>query len=642
MRGSWESRHPRWPDLGVRQDLSRAVRGASARNTKLHKRVSRTMSSRHPHDVDGQTLPQLLEARAASTPDKFAYFERRGGNRWESTTWSEFLDQARRIQVALLGLGVAPGTRVGLLANNSVTWEACQIAVLACGAVVVGLDVHHVDATLARLIDATSVDLVLAGDESLCERIAALDGARRPQIVALQGTENGTSGRVHSLPSLMALQPDDARRSGLSDRSRPDDLAIVVFSSGTTGNPKPIGYTHRQVLLAIQSITLTYPDVDPDGALLCWLPLANLFQRIIDFCAITRGNPTYVIDDPRTVMEAIAEVKPQLLLGVPRFFERVMNGMRERIAQGPIPVRVIAGWAIARAMNNAAARNHGTVSFLDRAADRLVIQRLRHAFGNQLRYLVSGSAPLSPDLHRFFDAIGLPVFEAYGISECVVPVALNGPGRRKPGTVGQACPGNEVRISPEGEVLVRGPGLFAGYLDDDANHHRLDADGFWHTGDEGQFDDDGFLRLRGRLSDAFKLSTGRWVNPIDVEQRLRSLAWIEQAAAAGEGRKAVVAILDVAPAARPDFELPQAARSRLAAIAASLSGLTDYQQPLGFLIVSERFSINGGELTTNLKLRRRAVAEKYSRELAELYSELETGKLSTGPGQMAAPIVKLL
>lgn len=582
-------------------------------------------------DVQAQTLTGLLEARASATPQGLAFVEHGDDTARTGTSWAKFASLVDRVAKSLSDHRVWPGTRVGILAQNSVQWETCQMAALANAATVVGLDIHHTDATLKRLIECTRVSHLFVGDSVIARRVAGLGLEPRPALWLMAG-----DAPAADFPKRFIL-PDDPPQplppenvEDIRRKPTPDDMAIVVFSSGTTGHPKPIGYTHRQVLLAVRSITSAFPSVDSSGALVCWLPLANLFQRIIDFCAIARGNPTHIVADPRSVMRVVPDARPQLLLGVPRFFERAMTAMQQRVAAMPWPVGDIASRTLSRSLAPpSAARPSIPPSLPSRFsqwASRRIVARLNRAFGGEVRYLVSGSAPLASHVHGFFDAIGLPVLEAYGVSECIIPIALNTPDHRRVGSVGRAVSENEVGLSPDGEVLVRGPGVFAGYLDDEPGVQRLDEAGYWHTGDRGRFDEDGFLVLEGRLSDAFKLSTGRWINPLEIESTLRTRPGVDYAAVVGAGRKTIVCMLNVSDAAAQSaLGLPGSVGDSIAPawlrdIAVTLP---EYQRPAGYLVLRSAFTVSGGELTVNLKLRRNAIAAKYAEEIETFYRDLD-------------------
>jgi long-chain acyl-CoA synthetase len=423
----------------------------------------------------------------------------------------------------------------------------------------------------------------------------------------------------------------------------PDDEALVVFSSGTTGRPKPVPYTHRQVLAAVRSILDAYPDIAEGSHLLCWLPLATLFQRIVDFCGIERGATSYVISDPREVMRYLPRANPHLLIGVPRFYEKIHAGIGERIATASRPVSALAHWALETGARRArAARGVGVQSAFDhgaaKVADWLVLRRLRKMFGSNLHYLVSGSAPMPLWLLDWFDGIGLPVFEAYGVSENIVPVAMNRPGERRPATVGRPLAGQEVRLAEDNEILVRGPGVFHGYLaTPGATALGPDPLGFWATGDYGEFDADGFLRVMGRKSEVFKSSTGRWIAPADIEALLRRLPYVEHAMVLGAGRRFVVALVSIDSAKLGPATTHGNMATRAAAlpvqdadevirrdVLATTAALAPYQRPAGVLVTTRRFTIEGGELTANLKLRRSVVEMEFAVKIQGLLAALET------------------
>jgi long-chain acyl-CoA synthetase len=343
---------------------------------------------------------------------------------------------------------------------------------------------------------------------------------------------------------------------------------------------------------------------------------------------------------------------------VPRFYEKLHSGICERIAASPRPVSALANRALAIGARRAeAARERQKPSALKRSAarvaDRVVLRRLRRTLGSNLRYLVSGSAPMPTWLLEWFDGIGLPVLEAYGVSETIMPVAMNRPGQSRLGTVGKPLPGQEVRLAEDNEILVRGPGVFRGYLTEIGKRTEgPDSSGFWATGDYGEFDADGYLRVVGRKSEVFKLSTGRWIAPTGIEANLRQLPYVEHAMVLGAGHGFIVAILalDSARLSVGPKQGSRAANLRKAAagdpveivrrdVFAVTAALSSFQRPAGILLTTERFTIEGGELTSNLKLRRRFVEKKYAKEIERLFATLDSrteGSHQRIPGETAS------
>ncbi|MGH7340715.1 MAG: AMP-dependent synthetase/ligase [Candidatus Rokuibacteriota bacterium] len=580
--------------------------------------------------VDAPTIPDLLRARAAQTPDGLAFVVEDSAGPERRLTWGQFAASVERLAASLRELRLAPGERVGILAPTSVEWELAQLASLACGAVVAGIDPNYLDAELNEVVGQLGLSGLFVGEPAMLARLAS-QHRKALRITVSFGSREPELAPTLKLDELLDDAPVPAVSRGLA---APGDDAVLTLSSGTTGKPKPIVYTHAQVLMAVRAIVGAFPDVGAGSRLLCWLPLANLFQRMIDFCAIAGGATSYVIAEPREVMTHLSAARPQLFIGVPRFFERVHAGLSTRMESAPWPIPALVRWAIDQGRQRARADEAGEKpGALGRArfwlAEQLALRRLRSIFGGEIRYLVSGSAPMPGWLLEWFDALGLPVYEAYGVSENVVPVAMNRPGARRSGTVGKPMPGNEVKLGADGEVMVRGPGVFRGYLD--AGSPLPGADGFWATGDLGELTPEGYLRLTGRKSDAFKTSGGRWIVPANVEAMLRRLPYVEHAVLLGGPDGAPVAILNVdrdrfrrhAPGstggASHSPELGGEDRARMARDAAEcLASLPGYTQPVGLLVVTEPFSIAGGELTTNLKLRRTLIAEKFRTQVERL------------------------
>jgi long-chain acyl-CoA synthetase len=539
------------------------------------------------------TIPSLLAARVRETPDQPAFLTRAESGAWQSIPWAAFAGGVERLAGALHGIGVGRGTRVAILARTSVEWERAQAAALRLGAVVIGIDPNYPDDTLLHVLAATTPEVLFVDDD---RAVARLPGAVRARLRVVRRLRDEAGARG-ALPS---------------DRPAEDDAAIVTFSSGTTGAPKPIVYTHGQVRLAVDAILDAFPDIGGGSRLACWLPLANLFQRVINFCALARGASSYVVEDPRDIVQHLAAINPHVFIGVPRFFQKVQAGVDERLRSG------VARWALDCGRKRAAG-TPGNLAERVRfaAADRLVLHRVRRVFGHSVRYLISGSAPMPVWLLEWFDAVGLPVYEAYGVSENIVPVAMNRPAARRLGTVGKPMPQNEIRLAADGEVRVRGAGLFHGYLGQ-VDGPRPDTEGFWATGDVGELSADGFLRLIGRKSDAFKTAGGRWVVPGEIESRLSRAPYVEYALVVRSGDGAPVAVLNV-DAAKLGGAV---AADRIAGdAAAALGDLPTHARPTGFVVVTAPFSIAAGDLTTNLKPRRAAIAERLRPQLDRL-SEL--------------------
>ena len=584
----------------------------------------------------GATLPAWLAARARLSPDAPAHAELDAAGVWRSVTWAEHQQAVRALAAALAAAGLAPGERVLLLAPNRLAWERVQMAALGLGAVVAGVDPRSADAQLQHIARRVAPALIVVGQASDLARLPAeVTGLAR---LCLSLSDAGPA--CLSLADLMTAAPAGSAEAWPLARS--DDPALIVFTSGTTGEPRAIAYTHRQVCLACEALLATFPELQPGDRFVCWLPLANLFQRMVNFFALRRGVSTYFVEDPRRLMELLAGIRPHLLIGVPRFFEKLYAGF-DACMRAAGPLRPLARLAVRIGEARAAALRRGErpgpgVVLAHALLDRLVLARFRRALGGELRFLISGSAPMPVWLLERLHALGLIVLEAYGTSEDLIPIAANRLGDFRFGTVGRPLPGNEVRLDAEGELEVRGPGVFGGYLDD-ADRSMFTADGFLRTGDYAEWAQGGRLRLKGRRSEVFKTSTGRRVAPHAIEQRLLALPWVEQALAAGAGRKFVLALLAVDPQALGAWAREQGlaapagpaalptelARSIWHAVQSATAGLSAHERPAGCALLARPFSVEAGELTPNLKLRRQVLLERFGPCLDRLNADVEAG-----------------
>ena len=564
-----------------------------------------------------RTITALLADRAARSPTDPAQWERVADGHWEPTTWKALRDQVARLSRGLRDIGVVAGERVAILAAGSSWWDRMHLAVAAARAVVVGLDPHAGGAQLGSQLALTHPVGIVVDHLSALDALSPAARASLRFVVHLSpegGAPQAACGPVVVTPGELArLGERDAGRAW--DEARPDDPVWVIFTSGTTGEPKGLLYRHHQVHRAVEAIVGAFDDITEGARLASWLPLSNPFQRIINLSAVARGAQTYYVPDPREVMRHLPAIRPHVFVGVPRFYEKFHAGAQAALDHGgPLRSR-IARWALRVGERCAACERHGRragpfLPLAHRLADALVLRRIRAAFGGELRYLVSGSAPMPPWLLERLHGMGLLVLEAYGLSECIVPVATNRLGAYRFGTVGQAMAGNEIRLAADGELLLRSAGVFEGYLGNSGGA-AVDADGWLATGDFAEIDGDGFVRLVGRKSEVFKTSTGRRVAPAAVEAVLRMVPGVEHAAVFGEARRTLLAVVTVGTDATPTPALRDAALR-------ALRVLPDHLRPAGLVVSRRPLTLDAGELTANLKLRRDHVRRRFAAALDAL------------------------
>ncbi len=571
-------------------------------------------------EASGWTIPGVLVARSTLTPDETALWQLSASGEWVGCTWSAYRQAVAAVSCSFRKLGLSPGDRVGIMAPSCREWDFAQMGTLAAGGVAVGLDPYALDEHIRQIARRCDfVGLVLA-HPSLLDKLDAEVRRRLRFVVCLDAA--GVAGMV-PFATLLAAAAD----SEGWNQARADAPATIIFTSGTTGEPRGIEYSHRQMCLAASVIMSVFPQVGEGSRLACWLPLSNLFQRMVNLSAIGRGAQSFYVSDPREIMRFVKLIAPHLFIGVPRFYEKLYAGIQDALAQRSARQQGLVQWALRvgdrRASSVRAGQREGVRARLEFAlADRLVLRKLRGTLGPNLLFMVSGSAPMPVWLLERFHAMGLPILEAYGVSENIIPVSINRPDYWRFGSVGRALPGSEVRLAEDGELLVRGPGVFSGYLGEERTSSLLDGDGYLGTGDFASIDADGFITLIGRKSEVFKTSTGRRIAPTSIESQLQQVSQLEHVVVFGARRPRPVALLVVGEEAW-QAGAQNSFKDLQQQVAEASTRLPAYQRPAGLLVTAQVLTIAGGELTANLKLRRHVIEARYASLLQELYAHID-------------------
>lgn len=592
------------------------------------------------------TVPAMFQATITRFAERPALLAKEGG-RYRAASYGDVARKVDALGAYLMEAGVGIGERVALLSENRPEWAIADQAVLGVGAV---------DVPLYPTLDADAIALAL-NDCAACVVIASTSS----QLAKL----NQVASRVPSLRLVLvfdeAAEPADGlvtyhealvRGEALLPRHadelrsrremlRPDDLASIVYTSGTTGAPRGAMLTHGNLTSNAHAAASTLM-LTPDDVALSFLPLSHVLERSACYASLAAGASIAYAERLETLPQNLAEVRPTFFCAVPRVLERFYRRTLAQIeAEAPLKREVF--WAALEIGDffYKVMQEEGRVTFptnaLYHAADRLVFKQVRDALGGRLRFIVSGGAPLSAELGRFFQVMGVPVAEGYGLTECSPVLTLNPPEAIKLGTVGRALPGVTLRLSADGEIVVRGPNVMKGYWNDEAaTREALDAEGWMRTGDLGHLDEDGYLTLVDRKQEVLVMADGRKVAPQPIEQRLLSHPLVSQTMLLGEGRHHMTALMvpDFAEAARlaiaaghdwkNDVELVGLAPVRQAlgeAIEAVNAGLAPHEQIRSFHAIAHPFTPEGGELTPTFKLKRRVVADKYREEIETLYRE---------------------
>jgi long-chain acyl-CoA synthetase len=590
------------------------------------------------------TLTDVIADRASRAPDTVVLRRREAANQWADVTARQFRDQVRALAKGLIAAGVGPGDRVGLMARTSYLWTLIDYALWSVGAVTV---------PVYETSSAEQVEWILSDSGS--RGVFAENDAHAATITSLKGNlpdlENiwliDTIGLVTAAGADVTDDQLDQRMAGRAA----DDLVTIIYTSGTTGRPKGCELTHRNLLSAGRNAVqgALHELFEMAGAsTLLFLPLAHVFARIIQVACMEGGAVLGHWEDSSTVARGLPETSPMFLLAVPRVFEKMYNAARQQAAATGVRSRIFqaaADAAIAWSRAQSASppgsqdgRGVGPGLKLRHALfDRLVYGKLRAAVGGQVKYAISGGAPLGERLGHFFRGAGITVLEGYGLTETSAAAVVNRPNRNKIGTVGLPIPGTTIRIADDGEILIGGPVVFRGYWrNEEATAAALDSDGWLHTGDVGALDDEGFLSLTGRKKELIVTAGGKNVAPAVLEDRLRAHPLISQCMVVGDNRPFVACLITLdadaldfwkqqhgKPAGATPADLaddPELTAEIQAAVDDANKAVSRAESIRKFRILSSDFTEASGHLTPSLKVKRSLVSKDFAAEIELLYA----------------------
>ncbi|GGM80306.1 long-chain acyl-CoA synthetase [Longimycelium tulufanense] len=557
-------------------------------------------------------------------------------SRWSKLTYRQLAEVVRDVARGLIALGVEPGDHVAILAETRPEWTVCDLAALAAGAVVVPVYPTNSPAECEWVLTDSGTSLVICENSEQLAKVAALAEKFRALVVM----EEGSTGGALDLDELVAkgkdVDPAEPQRRAAA--VRPESPATIIYTSGTTGSPKGCVITNANWAATFAVVRDSIP-VPAGDVVYLYLPLAHMLARIVQIEVFRRGGVLHFFGgDVRQVVAELAQVRPRFLPSVPRLFEKVHHRVLSMLDQVPPDDRDAFRRALELGRQVRGAQRRGEevpaeVREEFAEADARWLAMVRAAFGGQLEGALTGAAPIAPEVLEFFDACGIPILEGYGLTESTAVISINTLEARKIGTVGRPVPGVEVRIADDGEVLARGDNMFAGYHGDPESTARALADGWLHTGDLGEIDEDGFLRITGRKKELIIPASGKNISPNPIENDLRQSRWISHAVLHGDRRPYLVALVtlegeEILPWAR-ERGLPEdlAQLAGHPAVRALVQSVVDevnarYSRPeqvRAFAVLGHDFGPESGELTPTLKLRRSAIAAKYRDVLDKLY-----------------------
>jgi long-chain acyl-CoA synthetase len=580
--------------------------------------------------------------------------------RWHDITGAQLDERVRNLALALHHLGVRAGDRVALLAESSPEWSITDYAILANGAINVPIyPTQAVDQVEYILRNSGARILFISNAKQLRRIQPALDSFRskeRPQLIMFEAKEEKPKEekRERAVTTLADLEkigldehsPESRLYERLSAQSQPDDLATIIYTSGTTGEPKGVMLTHHNLVSNALSSGEVF-DLRPDDSALSFLPLSHVFERTVLYIYMIFGVQINFARGVETVAEDIKEVRPTVVTAVPRLFEKIYATINKRAAEQPPMKQKIFHRAVEVGREAAMLRDKGErvpirLALELKFLDRLVFTKWRAAIGGRLRFFVSGGAALPPDLTYIFAGAGITILQGYGLTETSPVVSFNRPNENRIGTIGQAIPGVKVRVAEDGELLVQGDNVMQGYYQMAEETERVlqqRPDGVWfHTGDIGTIDADGYIRITDRKKDLIKTSLGKYIAPQPIENLIRAIPMVEQAIVIGNSRKFPSALIvpsfdslrsyakSLGVEAKDNAELarhPRIVEYFKKKIDEVTKDLAPHEKIKKIALLDQEFSVESGELTPTLKVRRKFVEDKHRAVIDALYPKFE-------------------
>jgi long-chain acyl-CoA synthetase len=585
--------------------------------------------------MSARTLGEMVLGATERFSGTTIRFPRDGA--WHEWSYDELGTGVRELARGFAAMGLEAGDKVALLAETRPEWTLTDFALLAAGYTVVPVYQTNSPEECQYVIEHSGAHAIVCENTAQLEKIEAVR-AGLPALEHLITIEE--TGRAPTLDEIRA-------RAGEVDPELPaarqrdlgrDDVATIVYTSGTTGPPKGCMLTHGNVISTMDAYVAAV-NLKPPATLFMFLPLAHALARVVQMVAIDIGGTlAFWSGDPRRLVEDVAAAKPTHFPSVPRVFEKIHARALANGHDGGAAKRRMFDWAVrtgrkARAAQRGSGRIPPAVKAQHAVADRLVLSKVRDLFGGELELALTGAAPIAPEVLQFLDSCGVTVLEGYGMTETCAAATLNTPAAIRFGTVGRALPGTGVEIAEDGEILLSGPNVFAGYhRDEQATSDAMAGDAV-RTGDLGELDADGFLRITGRKKDIIITSSGKNVTPTNLENALRESRWISQAVVHGDRRPYLVALITLdaeeAPALASELGIDPDVRAMASHervrevlqrdVDAANARFARIEQVKRFAVLEDDLSQDAGELTPTMKVKRSVVESRYADRFGDLY-----------------------
>lgn len=547
---------------------------------------------------------------------------------WVSISSKDFVDKVHLLASAFDARGVKQGTCVAIISDSSPFWLIVDYALQSLGAVSVPIFANISSENLNYELQDSEIRYVYIASQ---EKFDQLEPYLADMELVLVKDVISSGKNTIEFDSFLAKKIDYAKPD-----IKPDDLATIIYTSGSTGRPKGVELSHKNLISQIKD-TEKCIDLKPDFKALSFLPLAHIFERMVMSCYLSAGLSVFFANDVKNVGNLLKEIKPDIMTVVPRVLEKIYTKMHENVASAKGIKRLIASVALYRA--NQKDPNSKSENFIDRLLKKLVYTKLVDALGGELKYLISGGAPLSFPVYRFFHNIGIPLYQGYGLTETSPVICVNTPSNNKVGSCGKVFDHVNVKLAEDSELLMRGESLMLGYHKrPEKTEEVIDSEGWFHTGDLAQIDDEGFVSIISRKKELFKTSTGKYVSAISIEQKLTANKWIDYAVVIADNRPYVSALIFMDEVLLESFAQSKRLQNlnyedlvshrRIQDIVMKIikkvnEKLNDWEQIQKYHIVSDPVSIESGVLTPSMKVSRQKVEEIYKDEIENFYMKDE-------------------